>query len=145
MESDSEHEGWELFGVPVAEVPAWKALEFGPFDAALAHGDGFTPTDAVHYRRQLCKTANRWRRTGLASAEGLRWHRAGFAVTEAVRWRSLGVEVETARARRDGWGVGFSTRQSPQTEPPPGTGAARPPPSRKRILDQTPGERSCRA
>ena len=94
---------WEAFGVAPSEVPAWKALGFGPFEAAMAHGDGFTPTFAVHYRRQLRKAAAFWREAGLDCPEGLRWHRAGFVAKEATRWRSLGIDVETARALRAGY------------------------------------------
>ncbi len=103
MEADPDDEVWEVFGVPLAEVTGWKALDFRPFEAALAHGDGFTPTAAVHYSRQLRKTADSWTRTGLDSVEGLHWHRAGFGATEAIRWRSESVGVETARRRRDGY------------------------------------------
>jgi hypothetical protein len=103
VELETDDDVWEVFGVPPAEVARWKALNFEPFEAALAHGDGFTPTAAVHYSRQLRKTADSWRRTGLNSVEGLHWHRAGFGPKEAIRWRSDRVDVETARRRRDGY------------------------------------------
>jgi hypothetical protein len=79
-------------------------LGFGPFGAALAHGDGFTPSFATHgYSHQLRKTADRWTRVGLDSAEGLRWHRAGFGIKEATRWRSRATDVESARNQRAGY------------------------------------------
>ena len=96
-------ERWEEFGVDPSDVPGWKALGFGPFEASMAHGDGFTPTFAVDYRRQLSKTAASWTCAGLGTPEGLRWHRAGFAAKEATRWRSLGVDVDAARALRAGY------------------------------------------
>ena len=103
MKPEPSDEGWEVFRVPLAQVKEWKSLDFGPFEAALAHGDGFTPLNAVHYRRQLLKTAESWRRIGLDSIEGLGWHRAGFGTKEAIRWRSRGVDIETARGLRDGY------------------------------------------
>ena len=103
MKPDPARADWEALGVPLAEVTRWETLDFGPFEAALAHGDGFTPLSAVHYRRQLRKTADGWRRIGLATRSGLGWHRAGFGAKEATRWRSLGVDVDAARRRRDGY------------------------------------------
>jgi len=100
---DPDEKGWEAFGVDPAEVRGWDQLGFDAFGAALAHGDGFTPMNAAHYRRPLRKTADRWRTRGLASAEGLRWHRAGFAAREATRWRSEGIDIETARGLRAGY------------------------------------------
>jgi hypothetical protein len=82
-------ENWEALGVDPAH--------FDPFEAAMAQGDGFTPAFAVHYRRQLRKTADCWSRVGLDSADGLRWHRAGFRAKEAKRWRLLNVDVEAAK------------------------------------------------
>jgi hypothetical protein len=41
---DPDPENWEAFGVNSADVPQWQALGFGPFEAALTHGDGFTPS-----------------------------------------------------------------------------------------------------
>lgn len=102
-ETDPDEASWERFAVPAAEVKGWKALGFEPFEAALAHGDGFPPLSAGHYSRQLRKTAALWRRVDLDTTEGLRWHRAGFGANEAARWRSAGVEVEAARLRRDGY------------------------------------------
>jgi hypothetical protein len=84
-EGDLDPESWEVFGVHPAQVPGWKLLDFNPFEAAMAQGDGFSPAFAVHYGRQLRVTADRWRRVGLNSAEGLRWHRAGFDAKEATR------------------------------------------------------------
>ncbi len=96
-ESEPNNQDWEAFDIDPAEAQGWEALGFGAFDAAVAYGDGFTPRFAVHYRRQLLKTADSWRRVGLDSIEGLCWHRAGFATKEATRWRSRGADVETAR------------------------------------------------
>lgn len=104
MERERVRESWETLQVPLTEVAAWTALGFGPFGAAMARGDGFTPSFAVHYRRQLCHTIDSWTRACLDSTEGLRWHRAGFSAKEATRWRSLGVDVNRARSRRDGYG-----------------------------------------
>lgn len=103
MEPDPGDGVWDELGVPAAEVKGWKALGFEPFEAALANGDGFPPLSAGHYSRPLRKTAERLRRAGLDSAEGLRWHRAGFGATEAARWRSAGVDLDTAKRRRDGY------------------------------------------
>ena len=58
-------------------MTGWKAISFGPFEAAMAHGDGFTPSSAVHYRHQLHKIARSWGHVGFSTTEGLRWHRAG--------------------------------------------------------------------
>ena len=95
-------EDWEVFCVHPTQVEEWKKLGFDPFEAALAQGDGFPPAVAAHYRRQLRATADRWRRVGLDSADGLRWHRAGFGAKRAARWRQLGVDLEAARGRRNG-------------------------------------------
>ena len=94
---------WEDFGINPSEVPGWKAVGFGPFKASMAHGDGFTPTFAVHDGRQLGQMAASWTRVGLGTPEGLRWHRAGFTAKEAKHWRSLGVDVQVAKARRTGY------------------------------------------
>jgi len=99
-EAEPDPEDWEAFGVDPAQVAGWKMLGFDPFTAAIAQGDGYTPTFAVHYGRQLRATADCWRRVGLDSADGLRWHRAGFGAKEATRWRSLDIDVEAARERR---------------------------------------------
>ena len=115
QEREPEPEVWAAFGVDAAQVAGWKALGFDPFEAALAQGDGFTPGIALHYRRQLRSTADRWRRADMDSPEGLRWHRAGFGAKEATRWRSLGVDVEAARSQRAGYrtsGVGAAHEQS---------------------------------
>jgi len=96
-------ENWEALGLDPAHVAEWKKLGFDPFEAAMAQGDGFTPAFAVHYLRQLRKTADCWRRVGLDSADGLRWHRAGFGAKEAKRLRSLNVDVEAARGQRAGY------------------------------------------
>jgi hypothetical protein len=104
MEPERDGDSWEALQVPLAEVAGWTALGFGPFGAAMARGDGFTPSFATHYRRQLRHTVNSWARACLDSTEGLRWHRAGFSAKEATRWRSLGVGVDSARSRRDGYG-----------------------------------------
>ncbi len=94
---------WAELGVPAQDVAQWKAQGFGPFEAALAQGDGFSPSIVTHYRRQLLRIARAWERQCLDSAEGLHWHRAGFAVPDAVRWRAQGVDVATARIHRDGY------------------------------------------
>ncbi len=98
-----EDAAWVDLGVHAEDVAAWKAEEFGPFDAALAQGDGFTPLIAIHYRRQLRRITRTWVRQGLSSLEGQRWHQAGFAAADALRWRAQGVAVVTARIRRDGY------------------------------------------
>ncbi len=99
-----DHDGrWAALGVPAQDVAQWKAQGFRPFEAALAQGDGFTPSIVKHHRHQLLRIAKTWERADLDSAEGLRWHRAGFASPDAVRWRALGVDVATARIRRDGY------------------------------------------
>jgi hypothetical protein len=112
-----EDAAWVDLGVHAEDVAAWKAEGFGPFHAALAQGDGFTPSIAVHYRRQLRRVARTWVRQGLGSPEGLSWHRAGFAASGAVRWRSQGVDVATARIRRDGYERGSARGSLPD----PGT------------------------
>jgi hypothetical protein len=99
-----EQEDWEEFGFEPAEVPGWIALGFGPFDAAMAHADGYTPMFAAHYTGPLQKMAAFWTRVGLGTPEGLRWHTAGFAPKEAIRWRTLGVDVDAARTRRSNYG-----------------------------------------
>ena len=104
-----EDAAWIDLGVHAKDVAAWKAEGFGPFDAAMAQGDGITPTIAGPYRHQLRRTARRWVRQGLGSLEGPVWHQAGFTAADAQRWRSQGVDVATARIRRDGYGRG-STR-----------------------------------
>ncbi|MGH9029101.1 MAG: hypothetical protein ACRDV4_05750 [Acidimicrobiales bacterium] len=97
---------WQELRVEATQVEHWKAIGFGPFEAAIAQGDGFTPFMAVHHRHQLQRIARSWVRRGLGTAEALRWHRAGFTAKETKRWRSSGFEVETARARR----AGYTTR-----------------------------------
>ena len=87
-EGVSDIERWDEFGVGPSDVTGWKAISFGPFEAVMAHGDGFTPSSAVHYRHQLRKVARSWEHVGLATTEGLRWHRAAFSANEAVRWRA---------------------------------------------------------
>ena len=110
--ADADTASWEHLGVPLDRVAEWEAIGFGPFEAALAKGDGFTPLNAVHYRRQLQRVAGSWLRNGLGTTEGLEWHRAGFAVREAIGWRRQGIDVETARARSSGYQT--------QPENPPG-------------------------
>jgi len=104
QESPPEQANWEELGFEVAEVPAWTALGFGPFEAAIAHGDGYTPMFAAEYTGPLKKTAARWTRVGLGTSEGLRWHLAGFSPKEAIRWQTLGIDVKAARTRRSGYG-----------------------------------------
>lgn len=103
MSPDQDQDSWKEFGVPALEVQGWKALDFEPFAAALAHGDGFTPSNAIHSHRQLMKIAAAWRRVGMDSIEGLAWHRAGFGVKTAVQWHMDGVDVQTASKRRAGY------------------------------------------
>jgi len=98
-----EDAAWADLGVHAEDVAAWKVRGLGPFDAALAQGDGFTPSIVTHYLRQLLRVAHIWEHQGLNSVEGLQWHRAGFAAADAVRWRSQRVDVATARIRRDGY------------------------------------------
>jgi len=101
----SDIERWDEFGVGPSDVTGWQAISFDPFEAAMAHGDGFTPSSAVHYRHQLHKIARSWEHVSLATTEGLRWHRAAFSAKEAVRWRSRGCDMNTARARRAGYHI----------------------------------------
>jgi len=110
---------WSNLGVRDDDIAGWKAEGFGPFDAALAQGDGFTPTIVGPYRRQLRRVARTWVRQGLGSLEGLVWHQAGFTAADAQRWRSQGVDVATARIRRDGYERGAARRSLPD----PGTRA----------------------
>ena len=117
QEGAPEPEPWEAFGVDPAHMAGWDTLGFDPFEAAMAQGDGFTPGFAVHYRRQLGATADRWRRVDLDSLDGLHWHRAGFDPKEATRWRSLGVDVEAARNQR----AGYCTGRGPAHEHTKGT------------------------
>ena len=99
-----EQENWEEFGFEPAAATGWKELGFGPFAAAMAHGDGYTPMFAVHYKGPLQKMATSWMRADLGTPEGLRWHLAGFAAKATVRWRELGVDVEAARTQRSAHG-----------------------------------------
>lgn len=108
-----EDAAWIDLGVHAKDVAAWKAEGFGPFDAALAQGDGFTPTIVRPYRRQLQRVARTWVRQGLDSLEGLHWHQAGFTAADAQRWMSQGVDVATTRIRRDGYERGSARRSLP--------------------------------
>lgn len=96
-------ESWESFGFEPEGAAGWVALGFGPFEAALAHGDGYTPMFAEHYVGPLRKIAASWLNAGLGTPDGLRWHFAGFTAREATRWRALAVDLETARRRRSGF------------------------------------------
>ncbi len=107
-----EDGSWLDLGVRTEDVAQWRDEGFGAFEAALAQGDGFTPSMAVHHRRQLERVAHTWIRQGLDSVEGLEWHRAGFAAADAVKWRSQGVDLSTARIRRDGFDRRFTPRGS---------------------------------
>ena len=80
-----EKENWDEFSISPADAPGWRTLGFSPFEAALAHGDGYTPMFATHYSRQLQRTAASWTRVGLGTPEGLRWHLAAFSAKEAIR------------------------------------------------------------
>lgn len=99
-------EQWEAFGVRDDTVDGWKALGFGPFEAAMAQGDGYGPESARHFGRTLQDLAHTWRLMGLASAEGLRWHRAGFEAKEAARLQDQGVPLERALAAGRGHRLG---------------------------------------
>lgn len=101
----TDPEDWEAFGIHPAQVAGWEALDFGPFEAAIGQGDGYTPGFAVDYRKLLSSTAGRWKQEGLCSEEGVRWHQAGFSAKEAARWRSHGVDVKAARDRFPGSGT----------------------------------------
>jgi hypothetical protein len=103
LATDHQSSSFEALGVPPGEIKAWTALGLEPFGAALARGDGFTPSFAVHYLRQLRRTIGAWSRASMDSSEGLRWHRAGFAARDATKWRSLGVDVDNARSRHGGY------------------------------------------
>jgi hypothetical protein len=96
LATDHQSSSFEALGVPPGEIKE-------PFGAALARGDGFTPSFAVHYLRQLRRTIGAWSRASMDSSEGLRWHRAGFAARDATKWRSLGVDVDNARSRHGGY------------------------------------------
>jgi hypothetical protein len=93
---------WDEAGIERDGRAAWEELGFGPFEAALAHGDGFAPGFVSHYKAALDKTVKAWEQVGLATGEGLRWHQAGFSAREAQRRRAEGVDLETARRRRVG-------------------------------------------
>lgn len=99
---EAPSESWDDLAVPANEVGEWKAIGFGPFQAALAHGDGFTPLIASHhvYQHQFARTTAAWRRRGVSPSEAIRWHRAGFAATEAARCQAAGVSLEAARFSR---------------------------------------------
>lgn len=103
MSPELDSEAWAAFEIPQLEIEGWKSASLSPFEAALAHGDGFTPLIAVHYRRQLRRTAAAWQRAGLGTKEGLFWHRAGFTAKEAVKWRDAGVSLDAARALQHGY------------------------------------------
>jgi hypothetical protein len=91
---------YEDLGVPKEQVARWQAAGFGPFEAALAHADGFTPQTALGVRHQLQETARRWAAVGLADAEGLAWHRGGFTPQEARRLLDAGMDLERAWRER---------------------------------------------
>jgi hypothetical protein len=101
-DGDAGAEQWEAFGVREGTVEGWQALGFGPFEAALAQGDGYGPGSARHLGRRLQELARGWRHVGMASAEGLRWHRAGFEAKEAARLQDQGVPLERAIASGGG-------------------------------------------
>lgn len=95
-------EQWERLGVRAETVERWRALGFGPFEAALAQGDGYGPESARHVAKDLRGLARTWGRVALAPAEGLRWHRAGFAAREAARFEDRGIPLERALAEGHG-------------------------------------------
>jgi hypothetical protein len=105
MTPEAPSQAWETVGVPAGEVGQWNAIGFGPFQAALARGDGFTPLIAGHwvYQHQFTRTEAVWRRSAIPPAESLRWHRAGFAPKQAATYRAAGVDLNTARASRRVW------------------------------------------
>jgi hypothetical protein len=92
--SPTARHDWEAFGFDGSEESAWDRAGFDAFEAALAHGDGFTYTTAVHSRRMLHKIAADWRDAGLDCVEGLGWHQAGFTVTEALKLRERDHDVD---------------------------------------------------
>lgn len=104
---------WVDLGVHAKDAGAWAAKGFGPFDAALAQGDGFTPQTVGPYRRQLRRVAHTWVRQGLGSLEGLRWHQGGFSAADAQWWRSQSADVATARIRSGGYQRGSARRKLP--------------------------------
>jgi hypothetical protein len=101
-EQGPQQQNWADYGFDSADACRWQALGFDPFEAAMAHGDGYTPMFATHYTGPLRAMASSWARVGLGTPEGLRWHLAGFAAKEAIRCRKLGTDVEAARTRRSG-------------------------------------------
>jgi hypothetical protein len=112
LEVEPDIDRFEQLGIDANEGAAWRAAGVGPFEAALAHGDGITPSTIVHYRHQLQRIASAWVREGLDSADGLEWHRAGFAAKEAAGWRAAGIDLERARARRSGYGTETGSSKS---------------------------------
>jgi hypothetical protein len=94
---------WEAFDFDATQASDWGRTGFDAFEAALALGDGFNLTSAVHVRSLLHQTATDWRDAGLGCVEGLRWHQAAFSVKEALRWRARNHSVSLAMAIRDGY------------------------------------------
>lgn len=90
--------------------PEWGEAGFDPFEAALAHADGFTAAMAVHYRSGLRRVAEGWRAAGLADAEGLRWHMAGFSSGAARHWRDRGKTLDEVRPRAGYGTVGLGRK-----------------------------------
>lgn len=99
MSAEENRDPWGEMGVPPDDVEGWQQLGFGPFEAALAQGDGYTAFNSVHSRHQLLKTAAGWRNIGLDNAEGRRWHRAGFAPRQVSKYLQDGVTLEMARGQ----------------------------------------------
>ena len=99
---DAPEDQWEAFGIRDGSVEGWRALGFGPFEAALAQGDGYGPESVRHVATRLQQLAGVWRHVGMASAEGLRWHRAGFDAKEAARLQDRGIPLERAIAAGGG-------------------------------------------
>lgn len=112
---------WTELGIPKGDVEAWQAIGFGPFEAALAFGDGSTPLIAVLHPHPLLKTAAAWKQAGLGTAEGISWHRAGFNVKEAIEWRQAGVSLNEARILQRPYGKfpDFRTRNTKPGAPQP--------------------------
>jgi len=65
---------WEALGFDTAPTSDWATVGFDAFEAALALGDGFNLTSAVHERSLLHRVAADWSEAELRSVEGLHWY-----------------------------------------------------------------------
>ena len=92
---------WVELGVHSTDIAKLSVTGFKPFEAAIAQDGGFTPSIAVSYRHQLCRTANTWKRRRLDLAEGLEQCRSGFVKTDATRWRAKGGDIASIRVSRN--------------------------------------------